>query len=59
MTFMDNCPEGHAGATSRDEVAREVGIGSGRTYERHTRTMQAAPPDVRAIESTRGPLHPG
>lgn len=34
---VDNCPQG----TTRDEVARTVGLGSGRTYERAKRVVDA------------------
>ncbi len=34
---MDNCPQG----TTRDEVARTVGLGSGRTYERAKQVIEA------------------
>lgn len=40
---VDNCPQG----TTRDEVASRVGLGCGRTYERHKRVLDelAAEPD--------------
>ena len=39
---MDICPEPIGQATTRDEVAAEVGIGSGRTYERNKQVIQEA-----------------
>lgn len=39
---MDICPEPIQQATTRDEVAAEVGIGSGRTYERNKQVIQEA-----------------
>lgn len=37
----DNCPE-PIGRETRDEVAAEVGLGSGRTYERHKDVIEQA-----------------
>jgi len=49
---MDNCPQG----TTRDEVARIVGLGSGRTYERGKQVIEAV---ERVAPDLVKPLHDG
>jgi len=38
--LVDNCPQGQA--KSRDEVAAQVGLGAGRTYDRHKKVLERA-----------------
>lgn len=40
VELPDKCPE--AGTETRDEVARKVGLGAGRTYERHRKALDEA-----------------